>query len=219
MAVETPARPSLLNLPNLLTMSRLVLGAVLFVLIEWRLWIGCLIVFGLAVITDWLDGYFARKLDLVSPLGRMLDPLVDKIVVCSAFILLLTLDPGELYGGGARTGLAGWMVVVIVGREFLVTGVRSYMEHEGIPFGADLWGKLKMVLQCVVLINIFLLFAVESQFINKAGNLEEFASYIIMMYRFNSARDVLLWLMLIVTVGSGVNYCLKAARGLRAKGV
>jgi CDP-diacylglycerol--glycerol-3-phosphate 3-phosphatidyltransferase len=211
MAVETPSKPSLWNLPNQLTLSRLGLGVVLFILIEWQLWLGCIVVFAAITVTDWLDGYYARKLGLVSALGRMLDPLVDKIVVCGAFILLLTVDPGSLIPGGANTGLAGWMVVVIVGREFLVTGIRSIMEQEGIPFGADFLGKLKMILQCAVLLTVFSYFAVEwplGQWLRHWWDSDYYMHWI------GTARDFLLWAMLLVTVVSGLNYCGKAARGL-----
>jgi CDP-diacylglycerol--glycerol-3-phosphate 3-phosphatidyltransferase len=211
MAVETPSKPSLWNLPNKITISRLGLGVILFILIEWRLWIGCILVFVAIAATDWLDGYYARKLGLVSALGRMLDPLVDKIVVCGAFILLLTLNQVQFVGSAISTGLAGWMVVLIVGREFLVTGIRSLMEQEGIPFGADLWGKLKMVLQCAVLLAIFTLFAVEFPSSESEGTP---VASLRLMSALVLIRDVLLWAMLLVTVVSGLNYCWKAAQGL-----
>jgi CDP-diacylglycerol--glycerol-3-phosphate 3-phosphatidyltransferase len=212
MATETPTKPPLNNLANQLTMSRLVLGVVLFVLIAFELWLWCLIVFVVAAITDWLDGYYARKYDLVSALGRMLDPLVDKIVVSGAFILLLTKPPSEL-PGGLGTGLAGWMVVVIVGREFLITGIRSFMEHEGIPFGADLGGKIKMILQCVVLIALFLFFALEQGLAH-----ETFWADSGVAAWLAAIRDVLIWAMVIVTAVSGLNYCWKAMRGLKSLG-
>src|SRR6516165_1822351 len=109
MATVTPTRPHVFNLPNQLTAARFVLGLVLFALIELRgLWVWCIVVFALAAVTDWLDGYFARKQGLVSTLGRNLDPLVDKVVICGAFIFLLPVE-------GA--GLLAWMVTVVVGRE------------------------------------------------------------------------------------------------------
>src|SRR5262245_18004794 len=89
MAVVTPERPPVFNLPNQLTAARFGLAIVLFVLIELGLWIACIIVFAVAAFTDWLDGYIARKQGLISSLGRNLDPLVDKVLVCGAFIFLL----------------------------------------------------------------------------------------------------------------------------------
>src|SRR5262245_26530000 len=108
MATVTPTRQHVFNLPNLLTGGRLVLGVILFVLIEFQLWIACIIIFALAAVTDWLDGYLARKQGLTSTLGRNLDPLVDKVVICGAYIFLLS-ETGA--------GLAPWMVTVVVARE------------------------------------------------------------------------------------------------------
>ncbi|MCI0685375.1 MAG: CDP-diacylglycerol--glycerol-3-phosphate 3-phosphatidyltransferase [Gemmataceae bacterium] len=146
MATVTPHRPSVVNLPNMLTTGRLVLGLVLFVLIEYQLWIACIIIFALAALTDWLDGYAARKLGITSTLGRNLDPLVDKVVICGAYIFLLRFD---------RSGLAAWMATVVVARELIITSLRSFMENVGATFGADWLGKVKMVLQCAALFAIF----------------------------------------------------------------
>src|ERR1700680_1381780 len=147
MATMTPRQPPVFNLPNQLTAARLVLGIVLFVLIEQALWVSCIVVFALAAVTDWLDGYLARKQGLVSTLGRNLDPLVDKVVICGSYIFLLPVPD---------SGLTAWMVTVVVGRELIITGLRSFMEMSGASFGADWLGKIKMVLQCATLFAIFL---------------------------------------------------------------
>src|SRR5713101_926164 len=89
MATLTPSRPPVFNLPNQLTAARLVLAFVLFGLIAAERWLGCTVVFALAALTDWLDGYLARKQGLISTLGRNLDPLVDKVLICGAYIFLL----------------------------------------------------------------------------------------------------------------------------------
>src|SRR5262249_27625780 len=139
MATATPPRrPPLFNLPNQLTASRFVLGIALFVLIHLKLWVSCIVIFALAATTDWLDGYLARKQGLVSSLGRNLDPLVDKVVVCGAYIFLIPVD---------AAGIAPWMVTVVVGRELVITSLRSFLENQGASFGADWLGKLKMGLQ------------------------------------------------------------------------
>src|SRR5262245_61486651 len=109
MATVTPGRPPVFNLPNQLTAARLLLAVVLFVLIVYHQWWWCVVVFALAAVTDWLDGYLARRQNLMSTLGRVFDPLVDKVLVCGAFIFLLT-DP-------VGSGLTAWMVTVVVGRE------------------------------------------------------------------------------------------------------
>lgn len=176
----TSHRATLFALPNQLTASRLVLAVVLFVLIELGAWLWCLAVFALAALTDWLDGYLARVQGLTSALGRAFDPLVDKVLMCGAFIFLLPV-------GDPQGWLKPWMVVVVVSRELLVTGLRGYFESVGVPFGADWLGKLKMVLQCAALAGIFLV-----QHLGDAG--------------LARARDVLIWLMLASTILSGLQY-------------
>src|SRR5262249_39586622 len=137
MATTTPrTTPSVFNLPNQLTAARLALAVVLFALIGGEAWGGCLLVFALAALTDWLDGYLARLQNQASALGRVFDPLVDKVLMCGAFIFLLPM--------GWREGwLAPWMVTVVVARELVITGLRSYLETMGVQFGADWLGKVK----------------------------------------------------------------------------
>lgn len=94
--------------------------------------------------TDWLDGYLARRDGVVTAFGRIADPFVDKVMVLGTMVLL-----GEL--PGAAQYFPGWVIVLVLSREFLVTGIRGYMEAEGFEFGADRWGKLKMVFQCIAL--------------------------------------------------------------------
>src|ERR1043165_6612671 len=140
-------QPPIFNLPNQLTTARLGLSLVLFVLIQYQQWIDCIAVFALAAFTDGLDGYLARKLNLGRSLGRNLDPRVDKVLICGAFIFLLA-EPGS--------GLTPWMVTVVVARELLITGLRGFMETMGATFGADWLGKIKMVLQCAGVVAIFI---------------------------------------------------------------
>src|SRR5206468_8407054 len=183
MATLTPTRPSVYNLANQLTAARLVLAVVLFVLISFESWLWCLLVFAAAAVTDYLDGYFARKQGLVSTLGRNLDPLVDKVLVCGAYIFLLAV-PGA--------GLTAWMVTVVVARELIITGLRSFMENRGATFGADWLGKIKMGLQCAALVAIFVaLWEAESVFLGVV-------------------RDVLIYLMLAATALSGLQYLWRA---------
>jgi CDP-diacylglycerol--glycerol-3-phosphate 3-phosphatidyltransferase len=101
-----------------------------------------------AAFTDWLDGYLARTYNLGSTLGRNLDPLVDKVLMCGAYISLLPL-------GSEQRWLYPWMVTIVVARELVITSLRSFMETTGAHFGADWLGKLKMALQCAALIAIF----------------------------------------------------------------
>src|SRR5438270_8497967 len=136
---QPPAPPpdNFFSLPNQLTLARFGLAVVLFVLIGVESWLGCLIVFALAALTDLLDGHLARRLNQASALGRNLDPLADKVLVCGAFIFLLPL-------GIEGRWLLPWMVTVVVLRELLITTLRSLLEGRGIKFGADWLGKLKM---------------------------------------------------------------------------
>ena len=143
----TPREPPVFNLPNQLTAARFVLAVVLFALIEYSLWVPCIVVFALAAVTDWLDGYLARKQGLTSTLGRNLDPLVDKVLICGAYIFLCR---------SRVPGLYPWMVTVVVGRELIITSLRSFLENRGATFGADWLGKIKMVLQCAALFAVFL---------------------------------------------------------------
>lgn len=99
-----------------------------------------LVTFILAGLTDLLDGYFARKRAALSDFGRIADPFVDKILICGAFIFFINQKDPDVK-------VEAWMVVVIVAREFLVHGLRSFAESRGIPFGATILGKLKMCVQ------------------------------------------------------------------------
>lgn len=127
------------TVPNILSGLRLLLAVVFFLLVERGHFPAALAAFVVAACTDWIDGWYARRFGQVSRLGRILDPLVDKVLVCGAFILLAAL-PG--------TAIAPWMAVVVVVRELVVTAVRAEMERAGRDFSAGMAGKLKMVLQC-----------------------------------------------------------------------
>lgn len=143
MSVLTKKQASpqpIFNVPNQLTALRLLLAVVLFVLIALQYFLASLIVFIIAAGTDWLDGFWARRYGQVTNLGRILDPFVDKIIVCGTFIFLVDVP---------ESGVQAWMAVVIVGRELLVTALRSYLEGEGADFSASMSGKLKMAVQCL----------------------------------------------------------------------
>jgi CDP-diacylglycerol---glycerol-3-phosphate 3-phosphatidyltransferase len=188
-----PAPPPIFNLPNQLTASRFVLALVLFVLIALHIWIACLIVFVVAAFTDWLDGYLARKQGLTSTLGRNLDPLVDKVLTCGAYIFLMPIE-------GA--GLAPWMVTVVVARELVITSLRSFLENQGVRFGAEWVGKIKMVLQCAALIAIFVALQVSGD-----------SPYAPLL---GWAKDALIYAMLASTILSGLQYLWRSALLLKS---
>ncbi len=133
-------RSTVFNLPNQLTGSRLFLSIVLFVFLGMQWYLTSLVLFVVAASTDWLDGYLARKYGQVTVLGRILDPFVDKVIVCGTYIFLVSVPDSEI---------RAWMAVVIVGRELLITAIRSFLERQGADFSANMSGKLKMVLQCI----------------------------------------------------------------------
>jgi CDP-diacylglycerol--glycerol-3-phosphate 3-phosphatidyltransferase len=184
------------NVPNALTLSRLPLAVLLFVCISYGWWFAGLLTFVAASLTDWLDGWWARKFNQLSAFGRTFDPLVDKVLIGGAFIYLMPVK---------EAGLLPWMVTVVIGRELLVTGIRGYVEALGKKFGADWFGKLKMILQCVVLIAILVVMTLRTQ---------EWAKDLI--NPLEVVQTVVIYAMLAATIGSGVQYCMKAARLVRA---
>jgi CDP-diacylglycerol--glycerol-3-phosphate 3-phosphatidyltransferase len=139
-----------MNLPNLITLSRLLLTAVVFGCLEavadpaqptpilaWT----AFVVFLVAAFSDFVDGWLARRWGMVTAFGRVADPFVDKVLTSGSFIVLLKFP-------AATTVLTTWYVVVVIAREFLVTAVRGVVEASGRPFPADKLGKWKMVAQC-----------------------------------------------------------------------
>lgn len=186
------SRESFWNLPNQLSLSRFFLAVVLFALIHVEYWQGCFVVLLLAFLTDWLDGYFARAHKITSEIGRSLDPLADKVLTCGAFIFLLPRGTQEGW-------LTPWMVTLVVAREVIITAVRGYMEKQGVPFGADWLGKVKMLLQCAALLAIF-------TSLYRAEFLDSAADALALI------RNGLVYAMLAATALSGIEYLTRAAR-------
>jgi CDP-diacylglycerol--glycerol-3-phosphate 3-phosphatidyltransferase len=166
--------PALRHIPNLLTMARAVMAVMFFVAIGlyrypdqgvgW-LW-AAIALFILAAATDFLDGFLARRWSVVSAFGRVMDPFCDKLLVLGAMVCLA--GPGfeiatwseENRTIGLATGLAPWMVVVMLGRELFVTSVRGMAESRGVAFGAKWSGKAKMIVQSVAIPTVMALIAV-----------------------------------------------------------
>ena len=167
-----------MNTPNKLTVGRMILVPflVLFMLTEWGgtanryISVGIFIV---ASITDWFDGYLARKNHLVTNFGKFMDPLADKLLVCSALICLIELDK-----------LAAWIVIIIIAREFIISGFRLIAAENGIVIAANYWGKFKTVSQMVMIILLILDF----------GGI------------FDMFETVFIWLSLALTVISLITY-------------
>lgn len=194
---------TVLNLPNQLTGLRLLLSVILFGLIAWEFWLPSLILFVIAAATDWLDGYYARKYNQVTTLGRILDPFADKVIICGTFILLAAVP--AMYH--TRFGLQAWMVVVIVGRELLVTALRSFLEERGADFSAKMAGKLKMVLQCVAAVAGLLYLHFSSVEGGEATGAPPPWCCL--------ALGLSVWSAVVLTVYSGVGYVVAAVRLLR----
>ncbi len=183
--------PRSLNIPNLITFSRLILTFVILILISIeKIWLATTILFVIAVGTDFIDGYLARKWNQITTLGRIMDPFVDKIIIGGTMIFL-TAHPAS--------GITAWMTFVVIAREMFITALRSVLEGQGIDFSAKLSGKLKMLLQSIVI--PFAIISLSPWFQGKLG--ENFSAFIM-------TRDVLLWTMVAVTVYSGVEYILRA---------
>jgi len=186
------------NIPNLITLSRLILTFVILILIslEWW-WLGTTVLFVIAVATDFFDGYLARKWNQVTTLGRIMDPFVDKIIIGGSMIFLTAIP---------ASGVTAWMTFTVIAREILITALRSVLEGQGVDFSAKWSGKLKMVLQSVVI--PFALLSLSPWFQSQLGNSWE---------AFLFTRDLLLWIMVAVTVYSGIEYISRGARILRAQ--
>jgi CDP-diacylglycerol--glycerol-3-phosphate 3-phosphatidyltransferase len=141
------ARPAvILNVPNQLTIARLILSVICFVFLAYDFFGTALVLFVIAAGTDWIDGYWARRYGQITQLGRILDPFADKIIICGSFIFLAAVPP--TMQGESASEVSAWMAVVVVGREILVTALRSFFEEHGTDFSANWPGKLKMVFQC-----------------------------------------------------------------------
>ena len=170
---------SIFNLPNSLTLFRIACIPVLVILLFFphkaTSFLAAL-VFALASISDLLDGFLARRQQLVTTLGKFLDPLADKLIVSSALIMLVPLGRAP-----------AWMVVVIVGRELAITGLRSMAVSEGKVISADKLGKKKMVFQIVAILGLLL-------------HYEYFG------INFHAVGMFFLWLAVILTLWSGINY-------------
>lgn len=134
-----------MNTPNKLTLLRVIMIPffVVFMLADlgsWSKW-AALIVFVVASMTDWLDGYLARRDHLVTDFGKFMDPLADKLLVCSALICLTDMDR-----------IPSWVVIVIIGREFIISGFRLIASDNGVVIAANYWGKAKTVCQMIMTI-------------------------------------------------------------------
>ena len=141
-----------MNLPNKLTILRVFLVPIFVIFMltnlggQYNKWLS-LVIFVAASLTDLLDGYLARKNNLVTNFGKFMDPLADKLLVCSALICLMAIDR-----------VPAWMVLVIISREFIISGFRLVASDAGVVIAASYWGKFKTISQIVMIIALLIEF-------------------------------------------------------------
>jgi CDP-diacylglycerol--glycerol-3-phosphate 3-phosphatidyltransferase len=186
--------------PNRITLMRFLGSLVLFLILELvgdqldddDVYAG--LAFWLFIViaaTDYLDGWLARRGNFITSFGRIADPFVDKVLVIGAMVYLAVLDWSQHW-------FPAWIVVVVVAREFLVTGIRGYVESQGLAFPADWFGKVKMIVQCIA--------------IGIALGIHTF-DWPAPLHRFlEVAAYVFVYATLLTTVGSGTSYVLKTRR-------
>ncbi len=197
------------HLPNLLTFSRLPIAVAIFVMLSLLnlnrpgattiLHLAAML-FVLAMMTDVFDGLLARRLNVCSQMGRMADALLDKVLVCGTFVFFIS-NRFEAVGALGQepvniSGIQPWMLVLIVVRELVVTGLRTTSESQGRAFSATIFGKLKFSLQSVTIIYL-LVYAANGWYGSGAAT---------------AIRDMLIWPMVIFTGLSAVAYVGRAAR-------
>jgi CDP-diacylglycerol--glycerol-3-phosphate 3-phosphatidyltransferase len=189
-----PPRAPVLNLPNIISLSRVAVTPLLIWLLTHpgptaaRV---AALAFALACVSDWLDGYLARRRGLITNLGKFLDPLADKVLIISALIML-TAMPRE-------PRVPGWIVAVIAAREVAVTGLRAIARDEGIVLGAEALGKAKMTFEIVALFSLLM-------------------HYPVWLIDFHAAGMVFVWIALVLALWSGIAYHLRLARVIYQRG-
>lgn len=193
-----------MNIPNRLTILRMILVPfiILFMLpvMNWTFWnefvttqtarIIALVLFAIASLTDFLDGYISRKYDLVTNMGKFLDPIADKLLVISVFVALVELNRIHTY-----------VVLIVLAREFLVTGLRLLAVEQGSVIAAGPWGKAKTTLQIVAILWLML-----EPIIFHASNFNALTGT---GRTLTIVGDVLVAISLVLTIVSGMDYLLK----------
>lgn len=191
----TTSPPKILNIPNILTMLRIAAIPLLCILLlsperEAGFWAAAL--FAVASITDWLDGYLARRMGIVTVFGKFLDPIADKLIVMAALIMILPFDR-----------VPAWMVLVILGREMIITGLRGIASTEGVVIAASNLGKFKTIFQLVAIIGLLLHYDYRWFF----GIDHE-----LLVVNMHNVGMFYLWIATVITIWSGVDYLHKFVR-------
>ncbi len=193
MSVES--KSAIWNIPNILTLLRIAIIPVLVVILlspSQRAGFWAAALFSMASVTDWLDGYLARRMGIQTVLGTFLDPIADKLIVMATLIMIVPFGR-----------VPAWMVLVILGREIIITGLRGIASTEGIVIPASNLGKFKTIFQIVAIIGLLLhydyhwFFSVDHPYL-----------YVNM----HNVGIFYLWIATIITVWSGVDYLVKFMR-------
>ena len=185
-----------MNMPNKLTLLRIILSPLFMIFFNlqnpyWRIF--GFAVYILAALTDLFDGHYARKYGIVTGFGKFMDPLADKILVTSALIALVGL-------GYARA----WMVVLIVGREFYVTGIRSLAAYKGAVIAPSTWAKAKTVLQMSAITFILLMVTIDTVFVSSSN-----PARLLLNFNRQLVYDIALGATTLITLYTGFDYSVK----------
>ena len=191
-----------MNLPNKLTLSRVIMVPffVVFILLVpqylYFKWIA-LAIFIIASLTDLLDGKIARKYNLVTNFGKFMDPLADKLLVCSALIAMSSLGV-----------IPAWITIVIIAREFIISGFRLIAAEKGVVIAASMWGKWKTTFQMVMLC---VQMVVMDQYVSVNGNIVANGLYVVTPFYqvLMMIGSITMYIALILTVVSLIDYLLK----------
>ncbi|TWJ19796.1 CDP-diacylglycerol--glycerol-3-phosphate 3-phosphatidyltransferase [Geobacter argillaceus] len=183
------------NIPNILTLLRIAAIPVIVVMLlspsrDAGFWAAA--VFSAASFTDWLDGYLARRMGIVTVFGKFLDPIADKLIVMAALIMIIPYDR-----------VPAWMVLVILGREIIITGLRGIASSEGIVIAASDLGKFKTIFQIVAIIGLLLHYDYPWFFS---------VNHPLLVVNMHRVGMFYLWIAFVITVWSGVDYLVKFIR-------
>lgn len=198
-----------MQVPNMLTLSRFFLAAGIMALLAIDIQFFksfALLVFIVGGITDYLDGYLARNVYGVSSFGKLMDPLADKVMVCACFVAFVEIQiPIKTLGSGdiiTASLVPAWIVVIIITREFMVTGLRLLAANKGRTISAGKWGKHKTVWQIVAIVVILLGLAIRSDILRGADAL------VLETFEFGLRWTALTLSVAValITVASGVKY-------------
>ena len=187
--------------PNLLTLFRIALVPVLVVVLRDPGAIAgavAAVLFVLGSLSDYYDGYLARKHGIVTTLGKFLDPLADKLLVVSVLIMLVAMPCAPESVGVCEPRVSSWLVVLIVGRELAVTGLRSIASSEGITLGAEELGKYKTIFQIFALTGLLL-----------------HERYVFVDFHLGGVY--FLWIAVVMGLWSAVDYHARVYRAVRAR--